>query len=116
MTTQEYVNILMGIVAFFGSYLFKNVMDELKELEKQDAQQKTDLQKLELQLACNYANRHDVDKLNSDVFLKLGKLDELDKLIASSYVSKEDFTRSFEAVFKKLDKIEEKLDHKADKD
>ena len=116
MTTQEYVNILMGIVAFFGSYLFKNIMDKLEELEKQDAQQKIDLQKLELQLAGNYAKRHDVDKLISDVFLKLSKLDELDRLIASSYVSKEDFTRSFEAVLKKLDKIEDKLDHKADKD
>lgn len=116
MTTQEYVNILMGIVAFFGSYLFKNVMDKIKELEKQDAHQRVVLQKLGMQLVGNYAKRHDVDKLISDVSLKLGKLDELNRLIASSYVSKEDFTRSVEAVLKKLDKIEDKLDHKADKD
>ena len=116
MTTQEYVNILMGIVAFFGSYLFKNAMDRIKELETADAQNKLFMQQLELQLAGNYAKRTDVEKLNTDWFKRLNKLDELDKLIASSYVSKEDFTKSFEAVFKKLDKIEDKLDHKADKD
>ena len=116
ITTQEYVNILMGIVAFFGSYLFKNAMDRIKELETADAQNKLLMQQLELQLAGNYAKRADVEKLNTDWFKRLSKLDELDKLIASSYVSKEDFTKSFEAVLKKLDKIEDKLDHKADKD
>ena len=111
MTTQEYVNILVMLVAALGAWWNNTIWSTQKDLFNEDKRLDGKLQVLEVELREHYARRADVDKVVS----KLGRIDEIELLFTRSYMTKDDFSKSMETLFKKLDKIEDKLDTKADK-
>ena len=111
MTTQEYLNILVMLVAALGAWWNNTIWSNQKDLFAETKRLDGKLQILELELREHYARRADVDKVVS----KLGRIDEIELLFTRSYMTKDDFSKSMETLFKKLDKIEDKLDTKADK-
>ena len=115
MTYQEYFNILLGLVAFVGSWWMKAVWSSIAKHDKSDAILLEKINGLELLIANNFATKADLDKASSPVVKRLDKIENVEVLIATHYVTKEDFSKVIETLFLKLDRIEEKLDKKADK-
>ena len=111
MTTQEYINILVMLVAALGAWWSNTIWSNQKDLFTENKRLDGKLQILELELRDHYASRADVDKVCS----KLGRIDEIELRFTRSYITKDDFSKSMETLFKKLDKIEDKLDAKLDK-
>lgn len=115
MSYQEYVNILMGIVAFFGSWMLKEVWGSLKSLQNVDTDLISKLNTIEVLIASDYVKKNDLDKALNTIITKLEKLEDLEILISNEYAKKNDVSELGKAIFSKLDRIEEKLDKKADK-
>lgn len=85
---QTVINILTGLVAFFGGWVMNGLRDAIKSLQKTDSQLATKVQAIELLVAGKYMQR-----------------DEFEKSL----------THLGDAIFKKIDQLGEKLDTKADK-
>jgi len=115
MSYQEYVNILMGIVAFFGSWMLKEVWNSLKSLQIVDTDLIAKMNTIEVLIASDYVKKNDLDKALNTIITKLDKLEDLEILISNEYTKKSDVSELGKAIFSKLDRIEEKLDKKADK-
>jgi len=88
MEAQTFINILLGLCAFFGGIWVRGIADSMRELKSTDADLAEKVQKIEILVAGDYVKREEIDKL-------------IDKLTG--------------ALFTKLDRIEMKLDGKADK-
>ena len=115
MSSQEVVNILLGLVSFFGGWMLKEVWGNLAKLQENDHALLAQLNKLEITIAGDYVKKNDLEKALNAILNKLDKLESLEILMADQYAKKEDTTELGRAIFAKLDRIEEKLDKKADK-
>ncbi len=91
------------------------VWGRLKDTEDSLSAQKDKNHGLELLIAKEYVKKAEVDVINRELFIKLGKIEKLEMTVATHYVTKEDFKASVDALIMKLDRIDEKLDRKADK-
>jgi hypothetical protein len=115
MTYQEFLNILLGLVSFFGGWLFKEMWGKLKELQVVDTSLVEKLNKVEIIIASDYVRKKELEKAMDTIIAKLDKLEELEVLLADQYAKKDVVNELGRAIFAKLDRIEEKLDKKADK-
>jgi hypothetical protein len=115
MTYQEFLNILLGLVSFFGGWLFKEIWGKLKELQAVDTSMIDKLAKVEIIIASDYVRKRELEKAMDTIIAKLEKLEELEVLLADQYAKKDAVNELGRAIFAKLDRIEEKLDKKADK-
>jgi hypothetical protein len=116
MSTQEYINILLGIVSFFGGWLLKEVWASLKELQRADRDTAAKISSMEISMAGDYVKKTELESVLKAILSKLDKLENLELLMVDKYAKKEDVGKLGEAIFKKLDSIENKLDRKADKE
>lgn len=116
MSTQEYINILLGIVSFFGGWLLKEIWNDLKDLQKADRETTAKISSMEVSMANDYVKKTELERVFRDILAKLEKLESLEILMVDKYAKKEDVGKLGEAIFKKLDSIENKLDRKADKE
>lgn len=115
MTYQEYVNISIGIIAFFGSFVLKEVWSSLKSLQAVDKELIKDINKFEILMASDYVRKGDLDKSLETIINKLIKLEDFEVMIASKYAKREDVDTMAQRLLAKLDRIENKLDNKVDK-
>jgi hypothetical protein len=115
MSYQDWFNILVSIVGALSTWWLVTVWQRLKDSELNTSNLKDKYHALELLIAQEYVKKSEVDSINKELFLKLGKIEKLEMTVATHYVTKEDFKSSVEALIAKLDKIDEKLDRKADK-
>jgi hypothetical protein len=116
MSTQEYINILLGIVSFFGGWLLKEVWSSLKDLQKADKETTAKISSMEITMTSDYVKKTEMESVLKSILSKLEKLENLELLIVDKYAKKEDVGKLGEAIFKKLDSIENKLDRKVDKE
>lgn len=116
MSTQEYINILLGIVSFFGGWLLKEVWSSLKDLQRADKETTAKISSMEISMASEYVKKTELETILKAILSKLDKLENLELLMVDKYAKKEDVGKLGEAIFKKLDSIENKLDRKADKE
>ena len=108
MTTQEYLNILVMLVAALGAWWNNTIWSNQKDFAAEAKHLAEKLQLLELELREHYARRDAVDNVGT-------KISNIELLLTKSYMTKTDFEKSMETLLKKLDKIDDKLDTKADK-
>ena len=115
MSYQDWFNILVSIVGALSMWWLTTVWQRLKDSELANSNLKDQNHALELLIAKEYVKKSEVDSINKELFLKLGKIEKLEMTVATHYVTKEDFKSSVDALILKLDRIDEKLDRKADK-
>lgn len=79
MDSQTLLNILFGLVAFFGGIWVRGIADSLKDLKKVDNDLAEKVQGIEILVAGKYTTREEMEKLSEAIFKKLdrieGKLD-----------------------------------------
>lgn len=80
MDTQSLINILFGLVAFFGGIWVRGIADSMKELKHTDSELATKVQAIEVLVAGEYIKREDFESFAKAMFVKLDKIeDKLDK-------------------------------------
>ena len=72
-------DLAIGLVAFLGGWVMKNLSDSLSALQKADNELTNKVQAIEVLVAGTYVKRDELDKLGQAIFAKLdrieGKLD-----------------------------------------
>ena len=76
MDTQSLINILFGLVAFFGGVWIRGIADSLKELKHADVELSEKVQAIEVLVAGEYIKREDFEKFATAMFTKLDKIEE----------------------------------------
>lgn len=75
MEAQTIINILLGLVAFFGGIWVRGISDSMKDLKKTDAELADKVQKIEVLVAGDYVKRDEMDKLGDALFKKLDRIE-----------------------------------------
>ena len=79
MDFQVGFDLAIGLVAFLGGWVMKNLSDSLSALQKADNELTNKVQAIEVLVAGTYVKRDELDKLGQAIFAKLdrieGKLD-----------------------------------------
>lgn len=75
MEAQTIINILLGLVAFFGGIWVRGISDSMKDLKKTDAALADKVQKIEVLVAGDYVKRDEMDKLGDALFKKLDRIE-----------------------------------------
>jgi hypothetical protein len=77
---QELYNISMGVAAFLGGWWMKVMWEALKDLQKADKELVEKVGSIEVLVAGTYIKRDDFDKVASEIFAKLDRInDKLDR-------------------------------------
>jgi len=75
MDSQTIINVLIGLVAFFGGIWVKSISDSLKEMKLTDTMLADKVQSIELLVAGQYVRRDDMEKHISAIFTKLDRIE-----------------------------------------
>jgi len=75
MDNQTIINILLGLVAFFGGIWVRGLSDSMKELKKTDSELATKVQSIEVLVAGQYVKREDFKELSDALFRKLDRIE-----------------------------------------
>lgn len=75
MESQTVINVLIGLVAFFGGMWVKSISDSLKEMKVTDTQLADKVQHIEVLVAGQYVRREELDNLNKALFTKLDRIE-----------------------------------------
>ena len=75
MDTQTIINILLGLVTFFGGVWVRGIADSMKELKAADSELADKVQHIELLVAGQYVTRDDQDKMMDAIFSKLERIE-----------------------------------------
>jgi hypothetical protein len=77
---QNLYNIAMGVAAFLGGWWMKVMWEALKDLQKADKELVEKVGSIEVLVAGHYIKREDFDRVASEIFAKLDKInDKLDR-------------------------------------
>ena len=76
MDPQSLINILFGLVAFFGGIWVRGIADSLKELKQVDTELASKMQSIEVLIAGDYIKRDDFHDFTKELFGKLAKIEE----------------------------------------
>lgn len=77
---QNLYNIAMGVAAFLGGWWMKVMWEALKDLQKADKELVDKVGSIEVLVAGHYIKREDFDRVASEIFAKLDKInDKLDR-------------------------------------
>jgi hypothetical protein len=111
MDTQDWVNIVLGIVSFIatlGVAKLNGIQTSLADSEKE-------VNALKLLIANDYVKRSDMQLQLAEISKKLDKLEDLELQMADHYAKKQDLKDLGESLGRKLDQVLSKLDNKADR-
>lgn len=75
MDTQTIINILLGLVAFFGGIWVRGLSDSMKELKKADTGLVEKVQAIELLVAGQYVKREELKAFEDALFKKLDRIE-----------------------------------------
>ena len=75
MEAQTFINILLGLCAFFGGIWVRGIADSMRELKSTDADLAEKVQKIEILVAGDYVKREEIDKLTGALFTKLDRIE-----------------------------------------
>ena len=72
---QLIFNIVAGIAGFLGSFVLKNQLTTIKDVQSDHARLAQKLAEIEILVAGNYVKRSDLDQMVSAIFAKLDRLE-----------------------------------------
>jgi hypothetical protein len=75
MEAQTIINVAIGLIAFLGGWVMKNIQDSMKSLQKADLDLTAKVQAIEVLVAGTYVKRDDLEKMSNAIFVKLDKID-----------------------------------------
>ena len=75
MEPQSLFNVGLGLIAFLGGWVMKNLQDSMKSLRDSDEKLAAKVQSIEVLVAGTYIKRDDFDKTATALFAKLDKID-----------------------------------------
>lgn len=75
MESQSIINILFGLVTFFGGMWVRGIADSMKELKRTDAELADKVQGIEVLVAGEYVKRDALDKSMDALFAKLDRIE-----------------------------------------
>lgn len=75
MESQTIINVLIGLVAFFGGVWVKSISESLKEMKATDTQLADKVQHIEVLVAGQYVKRDEQDALSRALFTKLDRIE-----------------------------------------
>lgn len=75
METQSLINAGLGLIAFMGGWIMRNLQESLIQLREADNRLVDKIQAIELLVAGAYVKRDDFDKMTQALFAKLDKID-----------------------------------------
>lgn len=75
MEPQSLFNVGLGLIAFLGGWVMKNLQDSMKSLRESDDRLATKVQAIEVLVAGQYVKRDDFDKSITALFAKLDKIE-----------------------------------------
>jgi len=82
MSAQEVVNVLMGLVSFFGGWMLKEIWGNLKALQEVDHGLSGQLNRIEVMIAGDYVKKDEMEKSLNMILSKLDRIEEkLDKKV-----------------------------------
>jgi len=82
MDMQVLFNILVGLAGFLGGYILFSIKDNLKDLREDDQKLADKLQSIEVLVAGQYVTKDDIQKMGTDIFNVLRRIEEkLDKKV-----------------------------------
>lgn len=74
MDSQSVINVLIGLVAFFGGVWVKSLSDSMKELKITDTELADKVHEIEKLVAGQYVTRTDFDRKIDKLFEKLDQI------------------------------------------
>lgn len=75
METQTIINVLLGLVAFFGGIWVRGLSDSMKDLKKTDKELVQKVQAIELLVAGEYVKREELKAFEDALFKKLDRIE-----------------------------------------
>ena len=75
MEAQTFINILLGLCAFFGGIWVRGIADSMRDLKSADIDLAEKVQKIEILVAGDYVKREEIDKLTGALFTKLDRIE-----------------------------------------
>lgn len=103
---QFFVNVVVGLVTFFGGYVLKTINDKVSSVDKKHSEisehQTKEIEKIVEQ------NRADYRETNE-------KVTDMAVSFPDKYVTKSDFREFVDGIFSRLDRLENKIDYIHDK-
>lgn len=72
---QTFFNISVTLIGFLGGWVLNSLKSSIDALHKADADLTIKVQSVEVLVAGSYVKRDDLDKLSSDLFAKLDKIE-----------------------------------------
>ncbi len=75
METQSLINAGLGLIAFMGGWIMRNLQESLMQLREADNKLVEKVQSIELLVAGAYVKRDDFEKMTQTLFQKLDKID-----------------------------------------
>ncbi len=85
MDFQIIINVLLGLVAFFGGIVVKGIIDTISLLQRQDSDLASKVQSIEVLVAGSYIKRDEFERLAEAIFRKLDKINDLLTLKADKH-------------------------------
>ena len=75
METQSLINAGLGLIAFMGGWILRNLQESMKSLRDSDDKLASKVQAIEVLVAGQYIKREDFDKTVAALFSKLDRID-----------------------------------------
>lgn len=75
MESQTIINVLIGLVAFFGGIWVKSISESMKEMKATDTILADKVQRIEILVAGQYVKREELDNLSKALFSKLDRIE-----------------------------------------
>ena len=75
MDSQTFINAGLGLIAFMGGWILRNLQESMRSLRDSDEKLAIKVQAIEVLVAGTYIKREDFDKTTTALFAILDKID-----------------------------------------
>ena len=75
MDSQDVINAGLGLIAFLGGWVVRNLQESMATLRESDERLATKVQSIEVLVAGQYIKREDFDRTVDALFAKLDKIE-----------------------------------------
>jgi hypothetical protein len=76
MDAQTFVNIALGLIAFLGGWVVRNLQESMAQLRTADETLATKVQAIEVLVAGTYVKKSDMEHFTSAIFAKLDRIED----------------------------------------
>ena len=76
MDIQTLINTCLGLIAFLGGWLMRNLQESMTHLRDADEMLATKVQAIEVLVAGTYVKKSDMEHFSSAIFTKLDRIED----------------------------------------